>query len=171
MYQFSLKYFLTIYSPYFNALVNIFVVMDKNIGLAADHAGFQLKEFLKAKLLQWGYTVHDFGTNSSQSVDYPDFIHPLATAMRKGTISRGLVICGSGQGVAITANKYTFIRCALCWESQLARFAREHNDANVLALPARFISEEEAIDTLNAFLDTDFEGGRHKNRIEKITPA
>jgi ribose 5-phosphate isomerase B len=152
-------------------MVNIFVDMNKSIGLAADHAGFELKEYLKKKLLEWGYTVHDFGTNSEQSVDYPDFIHPLAAAMRKGTINRGLVICGSGQGVSITANKYSIIRCALSWTPEIAKLSREHNDSNVLALPSRFISEAVAVETLQFFLNTEFEGGRHQNRINKINPV
>jgi ribose 5-phosphate isomerase B len=138
------------------------------IAIGGDHAGFQYKQeliqFLKAK----GFEVKDFGPFSSDSVDYPDFAHPLSKAVEEKQFDFGVLICGSGNGVNITANKHKGIRAALCWNKEIAQLARQHNDANVISLPARFISLEDAKELTEAFLTTAFEGGRHKNRVEKI---
>ena len=139
----------------------------KKIAIAADHAGFEYKEIIK-KYLEGKYEVQDFGTYSEDSVDYPDFVHPAATSVEDGINELGILICGSGEGVAITANKHQGIHCALCWETELAELARQHNNANMIALPARFISSKLAIDIVQKFLTTDFEGGRHQNRVDKI---
>lgn len=136
--------------------------------LACDHAGYKIKEIVKQWLIKNNYDVYDFGTNSEESVDYPDFIHPLASDIQKGKYKRGIVICGSGNGASMVANKYKGVRCANCWNKELARLAREHNDANVLAIPARFVTEKDAIEIIDVFLKTEFEGGRHLRRIEKI---
>ena len=138
------------------------------IATGCDHAAFVLKETLKKHLQKQGYEVKDFGTFSDESVDYPDIIHPLAKEINDGKIERGIVLCGSGIGVSMVANKYPNVRCALCWTFELAKLCRQHNDANVLALGARFISEKEAIEITDAFLNTPFEGGRHQRRVEKI---
>jgi len=138
------------------------------IGLGGDHAGFNLKEKVKTWLKNMGYQVKDYGPFSDGSVDYPDQIHPLARAIEKGTHQFGIIMCGSGNGVSMTANKYPGIRAALCWEPELARLARAHNNANVLAMPARFIDETTASAIVDVFMKTSFEGGRHKSRVEKI---
>jgi ribose 5-phosphate isomerase B len=142
---------------------------NKTILIGCDHAGFEVKdmivEFLKSKNLE----VKDFGTHSANSVDYPDFVHPLAKEMKEKPELRGILICGSGNGVAMTANKYTYIRAALCWNKELAELARLHNDANILCVPARFVSRETIIEMVDAFLATSFEGGRHANRVNKIS--
>lgn len=140
----------------------------KTLALGADHGGYELKEFVKIKLTESGYSVNDFGTISAESIDYPDVAHPLASAVNKGEFPLGILICGSGNGVCMTANKYAGIRAALCWNTELARLARQHNDANILCLPGRFITQDEALSAVMAFLETDFEGGRHQVRIEKI---
>ena len=144
--------------------------MDRNklIGIACDHAGFLLKEKIKKYLQNSDYEVIDFGTNSEESVDYSDFIHPLASKINNGEIIRGIIICGSGNGVSMTANKYPNVRAALCWEEEISTLARKHNDANILSLPARFIPEELAKKIVFSFLNTDFEGGRHEKRVDKI---
>ncbi len=139
----------------------------KKIAIACDHAGFEYKELIK-KYLENNYEIEDFGTFSKDSVDYPDFVHPAATSVEKGENEFGILICGSGQGVAITANKHQQIRCALCWMPELAELARQHNNANMIAIPARFIAAELALDIVQKFLNTDFEGGRHQNRVSKI---
>ena len=139
----------------------------KKIAIAADHAGFDYKEILK-KHLEGHYEIQDFGTYSKDSVDYPDFVHPAASSVENCDNDLGILICGSGEGVAITANKHQGIRCALCWEVELAELARQHNNANMIALPARFITSDLAIQIVEKFLTTDFEGGRHHNRVEKI---
>ncbi|MCH5226211.1 MAG: ribose 5-phosphate isomerase B [Muribaculaceae bacterium] len=138
------------------------------IALASDHAGFELKEFLKPLLSEKGYELNDFGTNSDESCDYPDFAHPAANAVETGICDFGIGICGSGNGMQMTLNKHQGIRAALCWLPELASLAREHNDANFLVLPARFISKEEAVAILDAFLNAKFEGGRHQRRVNKI---
>ncbi len=140
----------------------------KTIGLCSDHAGYELKEFVKQLLDAKGITYKDFGTFSTESCDYPDFAHALANAMEAGEVYPGIAVCGSGNGIAITLNKHQSIRAALCWEDELARLARGHNDANVLVMPGRFISNEEATRIVEAFLTTPFEGGRHQRRIDKI---
>lgn len=140
----------------------------KNIGLACDHAGFELKEHVRNRLQAAGYTCQDFGTYSTDSVDYPDFAHPLAEAVEAGTCYPGIAICGSGNGIAMTLNKHQGIRAALCWEEELSQLARLHNDANVLVMPGRFINIEQADRIVDAFLSTEFEGGRHCKRVDKI---
>lgn len=142
--------------------------MPKKLAIAADHAGFELKEVIKQMLTAEGHELKDFGTHSLDSVDYPDFIHPLAKAVEAGEYELGIIICGSGNGVNMTANKYKGIRSALSWTEEIAKLAREHNNANVLALPARFMEVEEAKRTTNTFINTEFEGGRHQRRVEKI---
>lgn len=142
--------------------------MAKKIAIGGDHAGFEYKGKLIKKLEGMDYEVKDFGPFSEASVDYPDFVHPLSTAVENGEYELGIVICGSGNGVAITANKHQGIRAALCWNEELAALARQHNNANVLAIPARFVSYELAEKMAETFLTTDFEGGRHQNRVDKI---
>lgn len=142
---------------------------DRKIALGADHAGYATKEAIKKFLVEQGYTqVKDFGTHSEESVDYPDFVHPLALSVKNHDSDFGLLFCGSGNGVNITANKHAGIRSALCWEREIAELARAHNNANVCAVPARFISEELAKEIVFAFINTDFEGGRHERRVNKI---
>jgi ribose 5-phosphate isomerase B len=142
---------------------------QKTIPIGADHAGFILKgkiiEFLQAQ----GYEVVDFGCFSEESIDYPDFAHPVAEMVAKNKEMLGILICGSGNGINMTANKHREIRSALCWNPEIAILARQHNDANILSLPARFISEEEAFEIVARFFDTAFEGGRHQRRIDKIS--
>ncbi len=140
----------------------------KKIAFACDHAGFKLKEFLKEKLSEDNYIIKDFGTFSDESTDYPDYAHPLAFAVEKKEYDFGISICGSGNGINMTVNKHAGIRSALCWNEEISELARLHNDANICALPARFISEEEALKIVTVFLSTDFEGGRHIKRINKI---
>jgi ribose 5-phosphate isomerase B len=137
------------------------------IAIGADHAGYDYKEMIKAFLAD--YEVKDFGTYSKDSVDYPDFAHPVASAVESGEFIFGILICGSANGVAITANKHQHIRAAICWEEEIAGLARMHNNANVLCIPARFVSEELARTMTTTFLNTAFEGGRHENRVEKIS--
>jgi len=143
--------------------------MMQKIAIGADHAGFHLKERLKKWLETNGHTTHDFGTHTEESVDYPDFAHPVAEAVEKKNFDLGLLICGSGNGVAMSANKHAGIRAAICWNEDLAALAREHNDANVLCLPARFLNPEDAERILDRFLNSSFEGGRHARRVGKIS--
>lgn len=138
------------------------------IALACDHAGFGKKQVILDYLSGKGIEFKDFGTYSEESCDYPDFAHPMADVVEKGEFDRGISLCGSGNGINMVANKHQQIRSALCWMPEIAELARQHNDANVLSLPARFISDEEAIAILEKFLYTDFEGGRHIRRINKI---
>lgn len=138
------------------------------IPIGADHAGFQLKERVKAHLEAKGYEVKDFGCYSEESIDYPDYAHPVASMVEENENMLGIVICGSGNGINMTANKHQGIRSALCWKKEIAELARQHNNANVIALPARFITEEEGIEMVDVFLATPFEGGRHQNRVNKI---
>ena len=138
------------------------------IALGCDHAGYRLKEYLKGRISDWGFRIKDFGTVSEESVDYPDMIHPLAKAVDEGSINRGIIICGTGNGVSMVANKYPHVRAALCWQPEIASLARQHNDANILALPARFITDTVAADCVETFLNASFEGGRHQRRVEKI---
>ncbi len=138
------------------------------ISSACDHAGYKTKEYLKDYLFQNGYKVKDFGCFSEESVDYPDFAHPMAESVAKGETDIGVSLCGSGNGINMTANKHQGIRSALCWNKELAVLAKEHNNANVCALPARFITREEAKEIVNAFINAKFEGGRHIKRINKI---
>jgi ribose 5-phosphate isomerase B len=138
------------------------------IGIGGDHAGFAYKEEIKKMLQEMGHTIVDHGPFDETSVDYPDFAHPLANGVENHTEDLGILICGSGNGVAITANKHQGIRAALCWTVELGQLARQHNNANVLCLPARFISIELAKEIVSAFIQTPFEGGRHENRVNKI---
>lgn len=138
------------------------------IAIACDHAGFEFKEKLVSYLRENGHEIKDFGTYSPESMDYPDTVHPMAKAVESGEFEKGIALCGSGNGVTMTANKHQGIRCALCWNVEIAWLARLHNNANVCALPARFIPYEEAVEIVDRFLSTEFEGGRHQRRIEKI---
>lgn len=137
------------------------------VGICADHAGFTLKEIIKEKFADTLEFV-DFGTDTNESMDYPDVAHPLAKAVLNKDVTWGIAICGSGNGINMTTNKYPGIRSALCWREDIAELARQHNDANVLSLPSRFISTEIALDIVEAFAEFEFEGGRHQRRIEKI---
>lgn len=138
------------------------------IAIGCDHAGFAMKEFIKNSLSKIGYSFKDFGNFSEENMDYPDLAHPLAKAVQNNIYKLGILICGSGNGMAIVANKYPEIRAALCWNETVTLLARKHNNANILALPARFISEAEAVQFSLLFITTGFEGGRHERRIEKI---
>lgn len=140
----------------------------KRLAIACDHAGFEYKEIIK-KHLEGKFLIEDFGTFSAESVDYPDFVHPAANSVEDGTNELGILICGSGNGVQMTANKHQKIRCALCWMPELASLARQHNNANMIALPARYIAIHLALDIVDTFLNTSFEGGRHQTRVEKIS--
>ena len=144
--------------------------MSRIIPIASDHGGYQMKQYLIDKLTNAGYEVMDYGTFSEESVDYPDMIHPLATAIELGEYPLGIILCGSGNGAQMTANHHHHVRAALCWNVELAKLARQHNNANILALPGRFIPNELAWEMVQAFLNTDFEGGRHTRRVEKIEP-
>ncbi|MEP7149814.1 MAG: ribose 5-phosphate isomerase B [Acidobacteriota bacterium] len=144
--------------------------MTKKIALAADHAGYEEKEKIKATLDELGVEYVDMGTDSSDSVDYPDYALKVAEAVSNGEFEQGLLVCGSGTGMAIAANKIPGIRAAVAWNPDIARLAREHNDANILSLPARFTSPEESAKIVEAWFAADFEGGRHQRRVEKIEP-
>ena len=137
--------------------------------IACDHAGFDMKIQLLQSGLFNGHEVEDLGTNSADSMDYPDAIHPLASRVDRGEVDLGIILCGSGNGVNMTANKYSNVRSALCWKRDIAELARQHNNANVMALPARFMELDEAKSCVDAFLNTEFEGGRHQRRVEKIS--
>lgn len=141
---------------------------DKSVALCSDHAGYSLKCAIERHLVDKGIAVSDFGTDSEESCDYPDFAHPCAEAVEDGTCYPGIAMCGTGNGISMTLNKHQGIRAALCWSVELARLARQHNDANILVLPARFIEPRLALDIVDAFLSTPFEGGRHERRISKI---
>lgn len=142
--------------------------MSIKVAVGADHAGFALKSKIIDFLDQQGFVYKDFGTHDSESVDYPDFAHPVADAVESALFDFGILICGSGNGVAIAANHHKEIRAALCWLPELAALARQHNNANILCLPSRYISDAEAIDITFRFFDSFFEGGRHQKRVEKI---
>jgi len=141
--------------------------MNKKIAIGADHAGYDLKCELILYLKQKGYSVVDFGCYSTESIDYPDYAHPVAEMVQNEDIP-GILICGSGNGISMSANKHSGIRCALCWSAEIAELARQHNDANIISLPARYISESSAIKCVDVFLKTEFEGGRHERRVNKI---
>lgn len=140
----------------------------KIVGLASDHAGYPLKQFVMQYLESKGYPVKDFGTNSDISVDYPDFAHPLAEAVQNGEIYPGIAICGSGQGMTITLNKHKGVRAGLAWNKDIAGLIRQHNDANIIVLPGRFVDNKTAEKILDTFFSATFEGGRHARRVEKI---
>lgn len=139
------------------------------IAIGSDHAGYEYKTRIIQYLTEQGIEIKDFGTLSTDSVDFPDFAHPTAAAVEKGEVDFGILICGSGQGVNMTANKHQGVRSALCWNTDIARLTREHNNANIIALPARFVAFEYAIEMIEVFLKTPFEGGRHEKRVAKIS--
>ena len=141
--------------------------MNRKIAIGCDHAGYQLKGLIINELKKEGYEVVDFGCPSEESIDYPDYAHPVAKIIKEEEIT-GVLICGSGNGISMSANKHIEIRCALCWTEEIAVLARQHNDANIIALPARFISHELALKAVRSFLSTAFEGGRHQRRVNKI---
>jgi ribose 5-phosphate isomerase B len=138
------------------------------IAIGSDHAGFDYKEHLRQKFTEQGFELTDFGAYSTDSADYPDFAHPVAQSVEDGKADFGILICGSGNGVCITANKHKGVRAALCWNNDLAALARQHNNANVICIPARFVDMETAVSMAQTFLRTEFEGGRHQRRVEKI---
>ena len=138
------------------------------IGVASDHAGFELKKIVKDYLDRKGYSYEDIGCDSDNSCDYPDYAHPLGEAIENGKYDIGIVLCGSGNGINMTINKHQGIRSAICWNSEIAELAVKHNDANVCSLPARYLTNEDTIDIVEKFLNSEFEGGRHKKRIDKI---
>jgi len=140
-----------------------------SIGIASDHAGFELKSEIIKFLEKQRCVLYDYGTHSKQSVDYPDFAHPLASAVEGGACEFGIAICSSGNGINMTVNHHQNIRGALCWLPEIARLARQHNNANILSLPANFISKETALEIVSVFFATDFEGGRHQKRVDKIS--
>ncbi len=138
------------------------------IPIGSDHGGFELKQYLIKNLSEAGYKFKDFGTYSTESADYPDYIHPVAKSVNDSIYEKGIVICGSGQGANMTANKYQKIRSALCWDIEQAKLTREHNNANIIALPGRFVNFDTAVEMVKIFFNTGFEGGRHQMRIDKI---
>ena len=142
--------------------------MTKKIGISCDHAAYELKEFLVGYLSSKGFEVKDFGTHSEESCDYPDFAHALGEAIDNGELERGVALCGSGEGISMTLNKHQSVRAALCWIPEIAKLSRQHNNSNVLCMPARFISNDEALEMLNIWLETEFEGGRHQRRLDKM---
>ena len=148
-------------------------MFDKNqvIPVGSDHGGFELKQYIIQTLSAKGYNFQDFGTSSNESVDYPDFIHPVAKSINDGLVNFGIIICGSGQGASMTANKYPNVRAALCWDLEQSRLTRLHNNANIIALPGRFVDFNTAAEMIDVFLNTNFEGGRHINRVNKIPVA
>ena len=142
--------------------------MTQKIGIACDHAAYELKEFLVGYLSSKGFEVKDFGTHSEESCDYPDFAHALGEAIDNGDLERGVALCGSGEGISMTLNKHQSVRAALCWIPEIAKLSRQHNNSNVLSMPARFITNDEALEMLNVWLETEFEGGRHQRRLDKM---
>jgi len=150
-------------------MTSVFETATKAIAIGSDHAGFEYKEAVKVWLTEQGFTVKDFGTYSLSSVDYPDFAHPTATSVEQGETAFGILFCGSANGVAITANKHQGIRAGLCWDNDVAKLVRKHNDANVLCIPARFVALALAQEIIENFIQTAFEGGRHATRVGKIS--
>ena len=144
------------------------MTVNETILIASDHAGYELKEKLERALSQRGYAVKDLGTNDATSTDYADYAHPLAQAISAGDARRGVLLCGTGLGISYVANRYPHVRAAVAWNAEIAKLARQHNDANVLVLPARFLAEEDAMRILSTWLETPFEGGRHERRVDKI---
>ena len=138
------------------------------IAIGNDHTGVEVKKNIEKLLSEKGYTVINKGYDGKESVDYPDFIHPVSLEVKEKKAQIGIIICGSGNGAAMTANKHKGVRAAICWSEEIAELARQHNDANIISIPSRFLSEEEIINIVEAFIKTDFEGGRHKRRIDKI---
>ncbi len=145
-------------------------MFDKNtpLPIASDHGGYEMKQYIVEALEKEGYNVKDMGTNGMDSVNYPDLIHPLAKAVNDGTYPKGIILCGSGNGAQMTANKYPNVRAGLCWTVEQAELTRLHNDANIISLPGRFVSFEDALKMVHIFLNTEFEGGRHQRRVDAI---
>lgn len=143
--------------------------LSRPIAIGSDHAGFEYKQRMAAYLISKGYEVLDFGVGENKSVDYPDFAHPVANAVEKKEAVAGILFCGSANGVCMTANKHQGIRAALCWQTDIARLARQHNNANIICMPSRFVAFENAQEMVNIFLETEFEGGRHNGRVDKIS--
>lgn len=144
--------------------------MPEVIPIGADHAGFALKERLKQELRSLGFEPLDLGTTSADSTDYPDYAHPVAEQVERGEVRRGVLLCGTGLGMACAANRHHGVRAAVAWTPEVARLARAHNDANILVLPARFVTEQQGLEILRAWLSEPFEGGRHQRRVDKIEP-
>jgi ribose 5-phosphate isomerase B len=142
--------------------------MGEKILIASDHAGFELKEQLERALGELGFDVQDLGTDSTESTDYADYAHPLAQKVSGGEVKRGVLLCGTGLGMSYTANRYPHVRAAVAWNPEIAKLSREHNDSNVLVVPARFVTEAQGVAILRTWLDTPFEGGRHARRVDKI---
>jgi ribose 5-phosphate isomerase B len=142
--------------------------MGEKILIASDHAGFELKEQLERALGELGFDVQDLGTDSTESTDYADYAHPLAQKVSGGEVQRGVLLCGTGLGMSYTANRYPHVRAAVAWNPEIAKLSREHNDSNVLVVPARFVTEAQGVAILRTWLDTPFEGGRHARRVDKI---
>lgn len=142
--------------------------MNNTIAIGSDHAGFNYKSAVMDHLLQKGFEVNDHGTFTDASCDYPDYAHAVSGAVEQSLAAKGILICGSANGVAITANKHQGVRAAICWEKEIASLARQHNDANIICIPARFVSIDLALEMVDTFLSTEFEGGRHLNRVQKI---
>jgi len=141
----------------------------QKIAIGCDHGGFAYKDAIIEFLVEQNIEVYDFGTNSDDSVDYPDFVHPVAENVENKTVELGIILCGSGNGAAMTANKHQGIRAALCWSEEISALARQHNNANIISIPARFVSKELAVKMVKKFISTDFEGGRHERRVDKIS--
>lgn len=144
------------------------LTVAERIPIASDHAGYELKQKLSRALTALGYDVEDLGTDSPTSTDYPDYAHPLAAKVERGDVKRGVLLCGTGLGMSYAANRHHGVRAAVAWTPEIAALARQHNDANVLVLPARFVSEEDGLKILKTWLETPFEGGRHQKRVDKI---
>ena len=142
---------------------------NKTVAIGSDHAGYELKESIKKYMEEKGYQMEDHGTNSSESTDYPEYAHAVANSVAEDNdVNQGILICGSGNGISMSANKHSGIRAALCWDKEVAVLAKQHTDANIVALPAGFITTEEALGIIDAFLEEEFEGGRHQRRVDKI---
>jgi ribose 5-phosphate isomerase B len=142
---------------------------NKTVAIGSDHAGYELKESIKKYMEEKGYQMEDHGTSSSESTDYPEYAHAVANSVAEDNdVDQGILICGSGNGISMSANKHSGIRAALCWDKEVAVLAKQHNDANIVALPAGFITTEEALGIIDAFLEEEFEGGRHQRRVDKI---
>ena len=142
--------------------------MGERIPIASDHAGYEMKGHLAAALKEMGFEVEDIGTHSPSSTDYPDYAHPLAEKVERGEVKRGVLLCGTGLGMSYAANRHHGVRAAVAWTPEIAALARKHNDANVLVVPARFVSEEDGLQILRTWLETEYEGGRHQKRVDKI---
>lgn len=142
--------------------------MKRTIAIANDHAGYEMKKVIAGHLIDLGYVIKDFGADTDEPVDYPDYAHPMAFAVEKGEFDLGISLCGSGNGINMVTNKHQKIRAAICWNEEITKLARAHNDANICSIPARFVSRKEAINIVDTFLNTAFEGGRHLKRIKKI---